>query len=88
MGLPAAHAAGEGATADVKCRRCIGVISSASALRPHVAYGERLLAVGDEAVIPRLIGWVVGMGRQLALHQCMGRLAAATSSRIATTHSK
>ena len=51
MSLPAAGGARQGVAADVKCRRCIGVISSASALRPHVAYGERFLAVGDKSVV-------------------------------------
>ena len=78
----------QGVTADIKCRRCIGVISSASALRPHVAYAERLLTVGDKSVVSCLIGRIVSVAGHLRCRQGVAGLTALAPRRIATTHSK
>ena len=78
----------QGITADIKRRRCVGVISSTSALRPHVAYAERLLTVGDKSVVSCLIGRIVSVAGHLLCRQCMAGLASLAPRRIATTHSK
>lgn len=75
-------------SADIKCRRCIGVISSASALRPHVAYGERLLAVGDKSGVSCFISRIVLVAGHFRCRQGVAGLTALAPRRIATTHSQ
>ena len=88
MGISTAGSSRHGVTADIKRRRCVGIISSASALRPHVAYAERLLAVGDKSGVSRLIGRIVPVDGHLRCRQGVAGLAALAPRRIATTHSK
>ena len=88
MRLSTAGGARLGVAADIKRRRCVGVISSASALRPHVTYAERLLAVGYKSGVSCFIGRIVSMAGHLLCRQCMAGLTALAPRRITTTHSK
>ena len=80
MSLPAAGRTGRRVAADVKCRRCVGIVPPAAALNAHITHGERLLAVGDKAVIPRLIGRIVRMARHFRCRQGVAGLAAGGTS--------
>lgn len=88
MSLPAAGRTGRRVAADVKCRRCVGIVPPAAALNAHITHGERLLAVGDKAVIPRLIGRIVRMARHLICGQCMRCFSAAGPSCVCITRSQ
>ena len=88
MGISSTSGARFGIAADIKGRRGIGIVPTAAALNAHIPHGERLLAVGDKAVIPRLVGRVVSVGGHLLCRQGMTGFAALTPRRITTTHSK
>ena len=88
MGFSSTSSTGQRVAADIKGRRGIGIVPAAAAPHAHIPHGERLLAVGDKAVIPRLVGRVVSMAGHLLCRQGMTGFAALTPRRITTTHSK